>query len=375
MMMQRLFALCLALLLAVAPAVAEAIPTVSDVGLDLMGSSVHYPQLTGLADEEVQAAVNAALLAGGQIEERLNRMAMLLSSPVKLNVTYRYAMVGDVFSCAFLADGAVETSRAAQVWTAVTIDLTTGEIIPLDSLFADAAAARAMIEAYLAEQVAPELSAHLASGALTPLPEVFSIAPEGLTLHYPIEQFRTLSDRAGTVVLRWYELEGLLAPWVQEAVSPAEPTTLDTLTALTAEGSLPGLPVTLDEPMQEVIDRHRLLNDPDIYEGGRMIALEDGAFRHAFVLTDALTESFDRSTVQGLRADRMQLGSLITGVTTLAEWRAALGEPESTLTVDAERADAWRIVPGTSDYYPVGDFRLRLHADETGVLRSIFISR
>ena len=52
-----------------------------------------------------------------------------------------------------------------------------------------------------------------------------------------------------------------------------------------------------------------------------------------------------------------------------------LGEPETTLTVDEERAESWRIVPGTSDYYTFGDCRLRLHADENGVLRSVFLTR
>ena len=106
-----------------------------------------------------------------------------------------------------------------------------------------------------------------------------------------------------------------------------------------------------------------------------MIALEDGAFRQVWILTDALTEAFDRSVVQGIRADRLNFRGLCTGHTTIDMWRDALGEPEATLTVDEARADSWRIVPGTSDYYTFGDCRLRLHADETGVLRSVFLTR
>ena len=127
--------------------------------------------------------------------------------------------------------------------------------------------------------------------------------------------------------------------------------------------------------MQELIDRYALLTDPDIYEGGRMIALEDGAFRQVWILTDALTEEFDQSVVQGIRADRLNFFGLCTGTTTREAWRAALGDPETTLAVDEARAESWRIVPGTSDYYPFGDCRLRLHADEDGVLRSVFLTR
>ena len=37
-------------------------PAVTDVALDLLGCSVHYPQLTGLDDPAAQAAANAAIM-------------------------------------------------------------------------------------------------------------------------------------------------------------------------------------------------------------------------------------------------------------------------------------------------------------------------
>ncbi len=365
-------------------------PQVADVGLDLLGSSVHYPQLTGLADPAVQAAVNGAIMQAGQIEARLSRMAMLISAPVKLTVSYAYTLQGDVFSCAILADGAVETSRATQVWSTVNVDLRTGEAITFADLFTDADAATAFIETYLDEQVVPELSAHLAAGSLTPIPETFTVSPTGLTLYYDIEAFRTLSDKAGTVTILWHELRPYLM--VSDVSEPAsiihqlamdfitlDITDGDTLQESLQSGALPGIPAVLGQPMQELIDRYALLTDPDIYEGGRMIALEDGAFRGTWILTDALTESFDQSVVQGIRSDHISLHGLCTGETTIDMWRELLGfdlgEPDTTLTVDEARAEAWRIVPGTSDYYTLGDYRLRLHADEQGVLHSVFLMK
>ena len=386
-MKQRFFALILMMLLAVCPALGEtseqSVPAVSDVGLDLLGSSVHYPQLTGLADQDLQSAVNAAIMEAGQIEARLNRMAMLISSPVKLSVSYTCTLTEDVFSCAILADGAVETNRATQIWSSVNIDLTSGEPIVLADLFTDAEAAAAFLESYLNEQVAPELSAHLASGKLTPVPETFSLSASGLTLYYPIDQFRTLSDRAGTVTILWTELQEHLNTGkgsLSERVGAADSLTLcpDSAAIVAAalqDGAFDGIPAAIGQPMQELIDRHALLNDPDIYEGGRMIALEDGAFRKVWLLTDALTEDFSQSIVQGIRADRLNLGGLCTGTTTIDAWREALGLPETTLAVDAARAESWRIVPGTSDYYTLGEYRLRLHADENGVLRTVFLMK
>ena len=378
-MMKRVLALIVVLMLVAGVGLAEERLTINDVGLDLLGCSVHYPQVTGMGDAALQETVNAAILAAGQIENRLNRMAMLVSSPVKLTVSYDCYTdaAGTVLSCAFLADGAVYNNRATQEWSAVTIDLTTGETIGLNALL-DSDALDA-VEVYLSETVEPDLSAHLAAGSLTPLPEVFTIAEEGLTLYYPIEQFRTLSDRAGTIMLTWTELEQILPGCTADIPQAAVHTTLnadsrDAIAATITEGRIPGIPATIGEGMQGLIDTHRLLNDPDIYEGGRMIALESGAFRQAWVLTDGLRRTFDNSVVQGIRTDRVNLYGLCTGVTTVDEWRNALGAPEVTLQVDAERAESWRIVPGTSDYYQFGAYRLRLHADDSGVLRSVILT-
>lgn len=389
-MWKRIFALCSVLLMMACAACAESPaapaegPAVQDVALDLLGSTLHYPQLTGLGDETLEAAVNEAILSAGQIEARINRMAALITSPVKLNVSYVSTLAGDVFSCAILADGAVETTRATQVWSAITLDLTTGEVIAMDDLFIDPAAARAHIEQYLTETVAPEQSAHLAAGELTPLPETFFLSPEGLTLYYPIGQFRTLSDKAGTVTLLWTELrehldlrEGgvLHALGVEDALTLNADDTRETFAALLAEGGFPGIPAVIGQSVKELTDRYAQLTDNELCEAGRMFVLEDGAFRGAWVITDALTDSWDASAVNILRTDRLNLDGLCTGYTTMDAWRAVLGEPDATVVTDAALANSWRIVPGTSDYYLLGEYRLRLHADEAGVLRSVFLMK
>ena len=379
-MKRRILALLLMIVLSLGISLAEEV-AVTDVGLDLLGSSVHYPQLTGMADAAVQARINAAIMEKGRINDRITRMAALMNAPVKLNVSYSYALQGDVFSCAILADGAVENSRATQVWSAVNVDLHTGEEITFADLFTDVDAATAFIETYLDEQVAPELSAHLAAGSLTPIPETFTISPTGLTLYYDIDDFRTLSDKAGAVTLLWTELRDHLRLDMTDVLADLsiplhlEISSGDDLAEALAGGSFDGVPAALGQNVQELVEHYALLTDPDIYEGGRMIALEDGAFRNVYILTDALTETFDNSVVQGIRADRLNYYGLCTGVTTMDDWRAMLGDPDTTLSVNEARAESWRIVPGTSDYYTFGDYRLRLHADENGVLRSVFLTK
>lgn len=378
-MKHRILILCL-LLLTLTTALADV--TVRDMSLEMLGSSVHYPQLTGL-EPAVQSAVNAAVMDKGRINDRLIRMALLTNSPVKLSVSYAYTLQGDVFSCAILADGAVETSRSTQVWSTVNYDLRTGKEITFADLFDDVDRATAFIESYLDDQVAPELSAHLAAGSLTPIPAEFTISSTGLTLYYDIDDFRTLSDKAGTVTILWAELRDylrlgqadvLMAIGVNDHIALSEDDAY-MIPDMLQSGDFIGIPAAIGQPMQELIDRFALLTDPDIYEGGRMIALEDGAFRNVYILTDALTETFDNSVVQGIRADRLNYYGLCTGNTTIDDWRAMLGDPDTTLAVNEARAESWRIVPGTSDYYTFGDYRLRLHADESGVLRSVFLTK
>jgi len=384
-MMKRIFVLVMVWVLgaALVGAAEAASPAVQDVALELLGSTLHYPQVTGLADPAVEQAVNQAIMEAGRIETRINRMAMLMTSPVKMSVSYTHELMGDVFSCAILADGAVETTRATQVWSTVTIDLTTGRVITLDELFTDPASARKAIEDHLLTQVAPEQSAHLASGSLTPLPEAFSLSPTGLTLYYPIDQFRTLSDRAGTVTLLWSELrddldltEGSVASRIGATSALQFPA--DARAALTdalAQGGFPGIPARIGQSVQELTDRYAQLTDNELCEAGRMFLLEDGAFRGAWIITDALTDRWDESRVNIIRTDRLNLAGLCTGHTTMAAWREALGEPDATVPANDAQADSWRLLPGTSDYYLLGEYRLRLHADESGILRSVFLMK
>ena len=357
--------------------------TAEDGGIELGGSNVHYPRLTGFGDETLEAAVNELIQSRLGVADYLNRVALLMSDPTGLTVTYDAQMLGDVFTCVMQASGAVVNSRPTHVWTAVNIDLTDGHAIGWDDLFTQPEEALEAIGAYLDESVAPELSAHLSAGSLAPLPEHFGLSSYGLTLLYPIEQLSTLADRAGAVTILWSEIQehlNLEEGSILDRIGAAENLSFpeDALAALTetlAEGSVPGIPAAIGQSVQELTDAYGLQIDPDLYEGGRMFLPDDHAFRQVWLLTDALTERWDTSVVQGLRADRLNLLGLRTGLTTRDEYVAALGDPESSLAVNEDRAINWRIVPGTSDYYTIGSYRLRLHVDEEGVLRSVFITQ
>ena len=120
--------------------------------------------------------------------------------------------------------------------------------------------------------------------------------------------------------------------------------------------------------MTAVVDAYRQLTDPDYYPGGRFFHLEDPAFRDIYVMTDALTSGYESSQVNGIWAYRMNLYGICVGKTTMEQWREALGQPESSVTMDDAAAYEYWMVAGISDYYTMGAYKLRLHADESGSL-------
>lgn len=378
--MKKILVWFLMLSLTLTSAAAET--AVTRKGLALGESYVYYPQVEGMADAPLQEAVNAALLEATGAEALLARLPLTMHSAVPLQADYVYQQMEDVLSVVVKATGPLESDRTTQVWYTANIDLTTGESITFDDLFVDADAARLALTDDLEWGVAPLLSAHLRNSQLTPLPETFGLSEAGLTLYYPMEQLSTLSDQAGTVTFRWCELlehlklgEGTILRRIgAEKMVALDETSAEAIRSAVESGMLPGIPVQLGGSVQEAVEAYRLLIDPDLYENGRMMQLEEGSFRGVYLLTDSLTDSWEHSVIQGIRADQMNLYGLMTDVTTQAEWRSVLGEPDTTVEVDEVKAEANRILPGTSDYYNFDGAQLRLHANEEDVLASLFIS-
>lgn len=376
-------AVCLVLQMLVLPGagLAEA-PGIEDRGVDLTEQvSVHYPAVTGLEDEALQGGINSRIQEDCRIREYLERATALISGG-KLQVGWTGGILGDVFSCAVWAEGALKTSRTTFVWTACTADLRDGHAVAMGELFTDEAEARALMEGYLEETVAPEMSAHLLSSEVTPLPEAFFLDSTGLVLLYPAEQLSTLSDRAGAVRIGWHVLRPVLnleEGSVADRIGAGEmisltPESAEKLLAGAAEGTLPGIPARLGDSMQELTDRYHLLTDPDGYENGRMFSLEGGSFGGVYLLTDGLGRDWTNSRVEGIRIDRGCAWGLCTGETKRQEWLEALGEPEHTAEIGSEKAEANRIVPGRCDYYRCGDYQLRLYSGEDETLVSVVLA-
>ena len=381
-MIRRIACLTAALAVFMSACLAEGAFEIAEEGLELTEElSVHYPVLSGGADKAVTEQVNSLIREKCRIGEYMTRMALLLSGG-SLEADWKGGLLNDVFSCAVFASGAVEDTRPTYVWTAVTADLRDGHEITFEELFTDADTAREKIRAYLEEAVAPELSAHLLNSELTPLPEQFYLERSGIMLLYPVEQLSTLSDRAGDIRIGWNVVKDELNPEADGI--PARIGALDAavltergaekLRADAAEGRMTDVPAIIGDSVQEMTDRYHTLTDWDGIEDGRLFALEGGSFQGVYLVTDNLTKDWANSKVQGLRMDRGCLWGLCPGETVRAEWLDVLGEPEGSAEVDADKAEANRLEPGTCDYYRCGDYLLQLYSDGDGTLVSVMLT-
>ena len=363
---------------------------IEEKGLALGESQVVYPALReGTVKNALREEINDRILEDGKIRDYVTRMSQLISGG-KLAVDWEGAVLGNVFSFAVSAEGAVTGPRPGFAWTAGTIDLRDGHEVSLEEIFTDPAAAREAMEEYLEAEVAPDLSAHLQNSQLTPLPETFRVSARGLIWYYPLDQLSTLSDRAGAVLIPWSVMRdqlntaenGILAAmgitdWLRlDGDTPAEQQAENAARIRSAAeaGEIPGIPVRLGDRLWDMTEARGMLTDPDVYRMGRMFALEGAEFRNVFLLTDYLTESWEESLVSGIRVDMGSLYGLTVGETTQETWRQVLGTPDIELSLDAEEAESWRTVPGSRDYYEMGGHRLQLQADEAGVLVSIILT-
>ena len=382
LIVRKILGIVAALFLAVGIAAAEGEMVLTDQSLDLGGSSIHYPSVTGLTDEMMQL-VNRQVQADLDVDQYLQRMTTLISAETqRITAEWDGTIQGDVLSCVMSAEGALENTRNTHRWTWSNIDLRDGHEIAMDELFTDADNARTALEEYLNYEVAPELSAHLNNSELTPLPEGFRIGETGLTLLYPISSLSTLGDRAGDICIGWNEIRDWLnleENSILQRIGAADMIMLtdesgEKIREMAESGQLPGIPVRIGDGLKELTDRYHLLTDPDVYEGGRMFALEGGCFRNVFLLTDFMSEAWDRSIVQGIRMDRGCAWGLCIGETCREDWREVLGEPDYSAGLDEEKAEAYRREPGECDYYRFGAYQLQLYSDTEGILASITLT-
>ncbi len=374
-LVRMMIALILALML-VSPALAELKPveTKTDFG------SVTYPVLTDYEDEIAQINANLKILEVGQVEKNLDTLSKQNGNGWGMEAGYAGMLESDLLSIAFSVRGDLGNYETQQRYDTLNMDLLTGEEIGLKDLFLDEAAAIAYMETLMEEQVAPQLSGYAVNENVSPLPkEKFTFNEYGITFYYEGEQFLLLSGYGGTASFFYYELEEYLnleegsvldRLKVSASLKTGEDSAANIQTAV-KEGTLPGVYAKLGDTLSDVFKVQRLFCDPDYYPNARFYQLEAGEMRSIYLLAPLEKKSYDETLVTGIRADRFNFYGIRVGKTTREEWQKLLGQPDETVDLDAYTATDFYLNAGMDDYYHYGENRLRLHANEEGVLESL----
>lgn len=368
-MLKRGMLLVLALLMCMLVQAGTAEITIEEVRAQMGENTVVYPQLSGMENEAVQQKINDDIVTASGVT---NHMVSLftLTEQQTLKVEYDAWLNDDVFSAVISAKGRLPKARDGHAYTALSYDLQTGERVTLDQLFTDAEAAVALMEQIADETLSEELNGYLEYSELTPLPvESFTLNETGITFWYPAEQFSLISGYSGACQFWYEELEGM---WQKEMDAPRSNTERKTaIEHSVSQGVLPGVPVSLGQNMQQISEQYRLLRTPDEFPGGRYFLMEHPAFRSIPLISDALTDSYEDSILEGIQLRRGGLHGLLIGKTTQSEWRTLLGEPESSLSMTQSMAFDYGLSEGSFDVYQFGGNELRLYADLDGVLFAI----
>jgi len=380
-------ALCIQL-----PATATVIPVspaaensmkIQEVTTEIGENYVRYPQISGMQNVELQQSINNAVVNEADIAQRLVTLATLQQGGTGLQVIDSNYLHNQLLSVVISAKGMMESFRSGHQYTALAFDLQNGNRLRLSDFFADPDAAIAWMEAQLTDY-ADDLSNYLEFTGVAPLPvDSFSFDAYGITFYYPYQQFALLSEYSGSVQFQYGELQNFLirdegaVPDRLDALIPQYSNTQikENIEAIVADGTLPNLPVSLDDSLSDLIARYRLARTPDQYPGGRYFQLEAAPFRQVILLSDVLTQSWESSVVEGLLATRMNLYGLQTGVTQRDRWHQILGEPSASVAFDSYIAADYGLPVGTADYYTISDRQLMLYADENNMLHAVRLAK
>lgn len=354
-------------------------------------SHVFYPELQDTQGGETIAKVNEAILQKAEIEDYLRVLKTVTEGSVGLTVDCDYSsdVSNGLFSVVFSATGRMPKGRPSQKYYAMTFDLETGEEVTFDRLFSDPEGALKLIEENMDSKVSDILSTYMENSALLPVPtDNFAVLHDAVTFYYDNDQLSFLSGDSGAVSFWYYELEPYLdlsENSVAKRLETLERSGIKDRGQLArvvmdnvSHGVMPGLDVAVSAAddarlsvgadVHTLVDSFKQTTDSGYYPGGAYLEVENALLRGTYILTDEAGEK-----VTGILSKRLDMFGIKTNVTTADEWREVLGQPASTLSLDANTAEQYLLCAGSSDQYTYGDHTLTLHADENGVLCAVIL--
>ncbi|MBE5778648.1 MAG: hypothetical protein E7331_04860 [Clostridiales bacterium] len=356
------------------------VPAVIEMG----DNAVTYPQLSGLADENVQSIINGDIIVSGRISSHIVTLSSLSGSAWGLQVTYKDHIGDGFYSVMIFADGKQPNGRDGYSVVSLCYDLSTGEKISLEQLFRQPEEAVAAMEQMAEDTIGAEMTEYMEYTDIRPLPvDNFYLDDTGITFCYPEDQLLYLSGN--TVSCHFFYDE--LSPWFIDGeeglpyrmgilpVALSDEAARSAITSAVEDGALPGIPAAIGQPMTEIVETAQLLREPDTFPGGRYFLMEAPLYRSVFLISDNMQDGYEHSTLMGIQLRRGSLAGLSVGRSTREDWLRILGEPDETITFTESMAYDYQFPVGQSDLYVFGDNQIRFHSDENGVLFAIQLNK
>lgn len=349
------------------------------------GSSLRYPQLQGLPNTFVQDTINRAIFEKGGIA--LHEVTM--TSPAQQGATGvqvssdAYLLTKEsqpaVLSLVILAEGKMPNGRLGYTATPMMFSLADGSEISPDVLWTDKQKAQDYLDAWVEDISQKDIFTYSDLSGAVPVPlDSVMLTDTGIRVYYPLESFTQLSGRAGAFSYYFYEVAGILQTgedsllgtldaWKSTQVSSE---TKGLIESTLAGGMLPGIPKVMRQSIREVSQQYKELTDSEAFITGERHVLEDAVFRDV-----SLIVPFRGEEITGILTRRISLFGLETGRTENQAVAQVLGEPETTLPLDADTAAQYAMVAGTASFYSMGEYRLMLNFDTDGILQSVYLSK
>lgn len=352
--------------------------------IEMGDNAVTYPQLSGHADEAVQAAINSDIIISGSISSHIVTLSTLGGGSFGLQVSYKDYIGDGFYSVMLFADGKQPDGRDGHSVVALSYDLTTGKKLELSQIFANPEQAVSVLEDMAEASIGIEMTEYMEYTDVRPLPVMgFYLDETGITFCYPANQLRYLSGNPVSCHFLYEEIASLLLPaedglpfrlgLVGDPLSDEE--SRDIIIAAVKQGRLPCLPATLGDPMQDIVDAGKLLREPDSFPGGRYFLLEAPEYRSIYLISDDMQSGYEQSALMGIQQRRGGLGGLVVGASTRDQWLRILGQPDETIQFTENMAFDYQLPVGQSDHYSFGDHVIRFHSDESGVLFAIQLNK
>ena len=348
--------------------------------LETGSSFIQRPMITGFENVEVQERINTAIIIDGgypAYEAIFNSLTDPNETGLQLKAEAK--ILGEFSDPGLLtikieASGRIGPGRPGHRVTALMYDLKSGERISAVDFFKDTELTVTALGELVEEYIEPWMSDYLTPDELYPIPMDNLLADEaGITFYYDQSRFNTLSDRSGAVSFQYDELLDLLLLEDESVlnkigfIEDAEDIRSSVHTAVTL-GSLPGLPVKIGETTQEVLLDFPPLYDSEAFPTGERYQLEDARFRGSWLISDG-------ENITGILSHRLNLFGLKTGETGQQEVVEALGEPQSSITLDENAALSYGLSARNLDSYEFDDKTLYFNYDTGDILQAIWLNQ